>query len=602
MEGNYCAYLRKSRKDLEAEARGEGETLARHEHILLDLAHRMNISLEAIYKEVVSGETISARPVMQQLLREVEEGVWTGVLVVEIERLARGDTRDQGYVAEAFTYSDTKIITPLKTYDPADPADQEYFEFNLFMSRREYKTINRRLETGRHQSFLEGKFLGNVAPYGWERYKLDRQKGFSLRPHPQEGKYLVMIYDLVAYGSGGTPMGPDQVANLFNSMGVPSRTGSGWTGATIRGIIGNEHNIGLVRRGRRKTVKKMQNGNIVKLRPHQKSYELADGLHAGQVSEEVFRLANENIHSSAPPVNRDYTVKNPLAGLIVCSCCGHVMRRRPTHVRAAYDFLYCPYSCETIGAPLYLVEDAVLDMLKGWTEKYQLQRTAHDDRGSQELIHAKQLILSEKEDALEKLKKQIAEQRASIDKLERDQQRLGQLVANIDKVLAQRKAEAEKRAQDARKKQPASGRVSVGGRSPGVFAKQRGKLLMPALGKITGRYGQARANASGKSTTWRGLMIQARQGSDVLACANGQVVFSDWLRGFGNLIIIDLGDGYLSIYANNESLYKSVGDRVSRGDTIASVGNTGGDERPGLYFELRRNGQPFNPLPWIGKD
>lgn len=223
---------------------------------------------------------------------------------------------------------------------------------------------------------------------------------------------------------------------------------------------------------------------------------------------------------------------------------------------------------------------------------------ANEKKGREQLMHEQQT----RKETLEKLKKQIAEQRASIDKLERDQQRLGQLVANIDKVLAQRKAEAEKRAQDARRKQPASGRVSVGGQSPGVFAKQRGKLLMPALGKITGRYGQARANASGKSTTWRGLMIQARQGSDVLACANGQVVFSDWLRGFGNLIIIDHGDGYLSIYANNESLYKSVGDRVSRGDTIASVGNTGGEERPGLYFELRRNGQPFNPLPWIGKD
>lgn len=406
MEGNYCAYLRKSRKDLEAEARGEGETLARHEHILLDLAHRLNISLEAIYKEVVSGETISARPLVQQVLREVEEGVWTGVLVVEIERLARGDTRDQGYVAEAFTYSNTKIITPLKIYDPSDPADQEYFEFNLFMSRREYKTINRRLETGRHQSFLEGKFLGNVAPYGWERYKLDRQKGFSLRPHPQEGKYLVMMYNLIAYGSDGTPLGPDQVASLLNDMGVPSRTGSGWTGITIRGIIENEHNIGLVRRGYRKTVKKMQNGHIVKLRPHQKSYELAEGLHDGQVSEEVFRLANENIHSPAPPVNRDYTVKNPLAGLVICSCCGHAMRRRPTHVKAAYDFLYCPYGCKTIGAPLYLVENAVLDMLKGWTEKYQLQRTSHDDRGSRDLIQAKQLILSEKEDDLAKLKKQ----------------------------------------------------------------------------------------------------------------------------------------------------------------------------------------------------
>lgn len=224
---------------------------------------------------------------------------------------------------------------------------------------------------------------------------------------------------------------------------------------------------------------------------------------------------------------------------------------------------------------------------------------ANEKEGRAQLMKEQQ----SRKQTLEKLKKQISEQRASIDKLERDQQRLGELVANIDKVLAQRKAEAERQAQQARKKQPASGKVSVGGKTPsGVFAKQRGKLLMPALGKITGRYGQARANASGKSTTWRGLMIQARQGSDVLACANGQVVFSDWLRGFGNLIIVDHGDGYLSIYANNESLFKSVGDKVTRGETIASVGNTGGEEKPGLYFELRRNGQPFNPLPWIGKD
>ena len=126
--------------------------------------------------------------------------------------------------------------------------------------------------------------------------------------------------------------------------------------------------------------------------------------------------------------------------------------------------------------------------------------------------------------------------------------------------------------------------------------------MMPALGKIVGRFGQARANVSGKSTTWKGLQIQAKQGSDVLACAAGQVVFSDWLRGFGNLIIIDHGDGFLSIYGNNESLYKSVGDRIQRGDTIASVGNTGGEDLPGLYLELRHNGRPFNPLPWIGKE
>lgn len=206
--------------------------------------------------------------------------------------------------------------------------------------------------------------------------------------------------------------------------------------------------------------------------------------------------------------------------------------------------------------------------------------------------------------ALTKLQKQISQQRASIDKMERDQARLGQLVANIDKLLAQQKAEAMRLAQKARQQQASKATSSVGYVPPlkGQFAKLKGRLMMPALGKIVGRFGQARANVSGKSTTWKGLQIQAKQGSDVLACAAGQVVFSDWLRGFGNMIIIDHGDGFLSIYGNNESLYKNLGDRINRGDTIASVGNTGGGDLPGLYFELRHNGRPFNPLPWIGKE
>ena len=127
---------------MEAEAHGEGETLARHEKLLLEVAKRGNYNVTQIYREVVSGETLAARPVMQQLLSEVEQGVWSGVLVVEVERLARGDTIDQGIVAQAFKYSDTKIITPVKVYDPNNEFDEEYFEFGLFMSRREYKTIN----------------------------------------------------------------------------------------------------------------------------------------------------------------------------------------------------------------------------------------------------------------------------------------------------------------------------------------------------------------------------------------------------------------------------------------------------------------------------
>ena len=114
----YCIYLRKSRQDLEAEARGEGDTLARHRRTLTELAEARSLPVGAIYEEVVSGDTIAARPQMQRLLQEVEAGQWRGVIVMEIERLARGDSIDQGIVARAFKYSETRIITPFKTFDP----------------------------------------------------------------------------------------------------------------------------------------------------------------------------------------------------------------------------------------------------------------------------------------------------------------------------------------------------------------------------------------------------------------------------------------------------------------------------------------------------
>ena len=156
----YAKYLRKSRKDLEAEEHGAGETLAKHDLILTNLHRSMGISDEQVdtFKEIVSGDSIAARPVMQKVLQLVEQGVYAGVFVVEVERLARGNTLDQGIVSNAFQYSATKIITPMKIYDPANEFDQEYFEFGLFMSRREYKSINRRLQNGRKISATQGKF------------------------------------------------------------------------------------------------------------------------------------------------------------------------------------------------------------------------------------------------------------------------------------------------------------------------------------------------------------------------------------------------------------------------------------------------------------
>ena len=186
----YAIYLRKSREDRELEKIGEGETLARHEKTLVDFAKNKGFIIGEIYREVVSGETIEERAEMKRLLKDVESRKWAGILVMEVERLARGDTKDQGIVETAFKYSNTKIITPMKIYNPNNEYDEEYFEFGLFMSRREYKTINIRLQRGRMTSIAEGKYVGSIPPFGYQRKKLENAKGYTLVPNPEEAEIV----------------------------------------------------------------------------------------------------------------------------------------------------------------------------------------------------------------------------------------------------------------------------------------------------------------------------------------------------------------------------------------------------------------------------
>ncbi|MBV8122557.1 MAG: peptidoglycan DD-metalloendopeptidase family protein, partial [Paucibacter sp.] len=129
----------------------------------------------------------------------------------------------------------------------------------------------------------------------------------------------------------------------------------------------------------------------------------------------------------------------------------------------------------------------------------------------------------------------------------------------------------------------------------GAFASLKGQLRAPVSGKIEARFGAKR----GDGPSWKGVFIRAAEGADVRAIAGGRVVFAEWLRGFGNLIIVDHGGQYMSIYGNNQSLLKRAGDIVKAGDAIASAGNSGGNEESGLYFELRHQGRPFDPVGWV---
>jgi septal ring factor EnvC (AmiA/AmiB activator) len=128
------------------------------------------------------------------------------------------------------------------------------------------------------------------------------------------------------------------------------------------------------------------------------------------------------------------------------------------------------------------------------------------------------------------------------------------------------------------------------------FSSLRGKLRLPVRGELTGRFGAPRGAAG---TEAKGVFIRAPEGHPVRAVAHGQVVYADWMRGFGNLLIVDHGEAFLSIYANNESLLKQVGEAVAAGESIATTGASGGNEETGLYFELRHLGRAFDPLRWV---
>lgn len=320
----YAMYLRKSRADLEMEALGEGETLARHTNMLNALADRKGILPEQIvvYKELVSGDSIDERPEMQRLLSDVYKKKFKGVLVVEVERLARGNTKDQGEVADAFQYSNTLILTPAKTYDPHNEFDQEYFEFGLFMSRREYKTIKRRMQTGKDESVKEGNYVPSVAPYGFTAVRKSK-KDRILVEKPEESRIVKMIFNWRTEEGKSTGW----IARELTKQGIPTRNkAKEWARTTIRDILSNVHYIGMVSWKEQQTVKEHDpaTGKLVKKRNKYGEVEIYEGKHDGFISKEQFDKAQAMFKKSAP-VKLETIMTNPFAGLLRCSACGKII-------------------------------------------------------------------------------------------------------------------------------------------------------------------------------------------------------------------------------------------------------------------------------------
>lgn len=224
-----------------------------------------------------------------------------------------------------------------------------------------------------------------------------------------------------------------------------------------------------------------------------------------------------------------------------------------------------------------------------------IERRAQESRA--QLLDRKK----QRQATLAKIADRIKSQRREIDALKKDEQRLGKLIEGLARIAASKKAAPPKVGAGKTAKTLPAGPTTVKNADPGAvgaFGALRGKLRWPLRGELAGRFGGARAEGG---ASWKGLFIRAAEGAQVHAVASGQVVFSDWLRGFGNLLIVDHGDDFLSVYGNNESLLAAVGREVKAGEAVATAGNSGGNPESGLYFELRHRGQPFDPLKWLGR-
>lgn len=311
----YLMYLRKSRADGEHET--VEEVLAKHYKMLQDYA-AVNlggaIPEDRIYREVVSGETIQDRPEMNKVLFRIQNDKISGVLVVEPQRLSRGDLSDCGTIVRAFRYTDTLIVTPTKTYDLSEKYDRKFFEMELMRGNDYLEYIKEIMMRGRTASTKAGNYIGSIPPYGYSKAKIGKEH--TLVPNPQEADVLRLIYDLwVNEGLGCTA-----IAHRLDSMHIKPRNSKLWYHASIQSMLKNPVYIGKIQWNSRKTIKKYENGIITSSRPINKEDAIiVEGKHEPLISEELY-YASLNRFGKIPKTKPSAGLINPFAGILHCSC------------------------------------------------------------------------------------------------------------------------------------------------------------------------------------------------------------------------------------------------------------------------------------------
>lgn len=340
------AYLRKSRADGEESVE---EVLQKHEHIIQDYCRRVwnsDLPESHILREVRSGETIASRPVMQRLISMIQNKEAEAVLVVDLQRLSRGDLIDVGELSRLFLYTGCEILTPQKSYNLKDEYDRRFFEMELLHGKDYLEYTKKIMSRGREQSAREGNYIGSRPPYGYERVFVDKKPTLSVVP--EEAEVVRMIFELYA---GSERLGPHMIADRLNGMGLRSQRMDHWTPQAVRNIVENPVYIGKIRWNRRKTVKEYRDGSIVETKPVSKDYILVDGRHEPIINVELWERAADAAKSRSHPSARHdrSTIVNPLSGLLCCSSCGKMMSYKLCYDHKSKKPLPPIFLCTTRG-------------------------------------------------------------------------------------------------------------------------------------------------------------------------------------------------------------------------------------------------------------
>lgn len=320
------AYLRKSRADGEETVEA---VLAKHERMIQDYCLRTyNAELPAdrIYREVQSGETIASRPVMQYVIRMIQNKEIDAVICVDLQRLSRGDLSDVGELSALFRYTGCLIITPARTYNVSDEYDRKFFEMEIMHGNDYLEYIKKIMGRGRRQSVLEGNYIYSGDPYGYRRVYVDKRP--TLEICEEEADVVRLIYDLY---TGPEHAGPTEIARRLNTLGVKPRKLDRWNNNIVTGILRNPLYIAKVTWQRQKETKEYSDGKIITRRrlSEKGDYICADARHPPIITQEIFELAQDIRKSRAHPAVRPNTdLVNPLAGLIKCGVCGRSMTHR----------------------------------------------------------------------------------------------------------------------------------------------------------------------------------------------------------------------------------------------------------------------------------